>query len=211
MDVSMVQGQLLVSTVERITGGIVSYARDGVGPGGTARLVAPARGPEEAAHGVSYGDAVRLLTTHLFFGLTPLVALGPHEARDVQRTLRALRHVALDRPADVWGSGRGDPTAEDLLQEGAAIHLLQWATGGVFTFDGEVARLVAARAARAGIAARAATAYQGAMTLIPYVEDKGVRSAAPVELRIPPRLIPEVRRTWQNILFGRALGAARAR
>jgi len=211
MDVSRVQGQLLASTIERITGGIVSYARDGIGPGGTARLVAPVRGPEEAAHGVSYGDAVRLLTTHLFFGLTPLVALGPHEARDVQRTLRALRHVAPDRPADVWGSGHGDPTAEDLLQEGAAIYLLQWATGGVFTFDGEVARLVAPRASGAGIAARAATAYQGAMTLVPYVEDKGARSAAPVELRIPQCLIPEVRRTWQNILFGRALGAPPAR
>jgi len=211
MDVSRVQGQLLASTIERITGGIVSYARDGIGPGGTARLVTPVRGPEEATHGVSYGDAVRLLTTHLFFGLTPLVALGPHEARDVQRTLRALRHVAPDRPADVWGSGHGDPTAEDLLQEGAAIYLLQWATGGVFTFDGEVARLVAPRASGAGIAARAATAYQGAMTLIPYVEDKGARSAAPVELRIPQRLIPEVRRTWRNILFGRALGAPPAR
>jgi len=206
-----VQGQLLASTIERITGGIVSYARDGIGPGGTARLVAPVRGPEEATHGVSYGDAVRLLTTHLFFGLTPLVALGPHEARDVQRTLRALRHVAPDRPADVWGSGHGDPTAEDLLQEGAAIYLLQWATGGVFTFDGEVARLVAPRASGAGIAARAATAYQGAMTLVPYVEDKGAKSAAPVELRIPQRLIPEVRRTWRNILFGRALGAPPAR
>ena len=211
MDVSRVQGQLLASTIERITGGIVSYARDGIGPGGTARLVAPVRGPEEATHGVSYGDAVRLLTTHLFFGLTPLVALGPHEARDVQRTLRALRHVAPDRPADVWGSGRGDPAAEDLLQEGAAIYLLQWATGGVFTFDGEVARLVAPRASGAGIAARAATAYQGAMTLVPYVEDKGAKSAAPVELRIPQRLIPEVRRTWRNILFGRALGAPPAR
>ncbi len=207
----MVQGQLLASTIERIRGGLVSYTRDGVEPGGTARLVTPARGPEEAARGVSYGDAVRLLTTHLFFGLTPLVALGPHEARDVQRTLRALRHVAPDRPADVWGSGRGDPTAEDLLQEGAAIHLVQWATGGVFTFDGEVARLVAPRASGVGIAARAATAYQGAMTLIPYAEDKGATSAVPVELRIPRRLIPEVRGTWRDILFGRALGASPAR